>query len=218
MKNAIRPHESHALLTIAEIAHRFSLPESTARYYCKRFIDYLPHVGEGKRRRYRAGALDVFAVVLEEMKKSKNAMAVEALLSSKFPKNIDVLPHKTQQPQYSNNTASIPSGITGNPAISPSAAMDASRFLAFMEQQSAAMVTIASALSTLAGQGESVRILEHSLREKETEISRLRCEVEQLKGLQNAAEKLHQQDLDQMRNWLGKLLRSKEIPPQKAEN
>ena len=35
------------LLTIAEIAKQFQLPESTARFYCKRFMDFMPHVGHG---------------------------------------------------------------------------------------------------------------------------------------------------------------------------
>ena len=38
--------------SISDLARRFGLPESTARFYCKRFRDFLPHAGEGKRRRY----------------------------------------------------------------------------------------------------------------------------------------------------------------------
>ena len=50
--------KTEALLSIADISRHFSLPESTTRYYCKRFAAYIPSVGEGRRRRYRSETLD----------------------------------------------------------------------------------------------------------------------------------------------------------------
>ncbi len=198
MKNATSVHDGNALLTIAELATRFSLPESTARYYCKRFLDYLPHVGEGKRRRYRSGAAAVFAVILEEMRKNKNAMAVEAVLSSSFPKNIDVVSGKSQAQQQSNNLAI-------SPAVMPQAGVDAARFLALMEQQSVAMASIASALNSINTREEVIRELGQTLKEREKELAELRQEVERVRVMQGESEKLHQQDLDQMRKWLGRI-------------
>ena len=56
-----------SLLSIADISRHFSLPESTTRYYCKRFAAYIPSVGEGRRRRYRHETLTVIAAILEQM-------------------------------------------------------------------------------------------------------------------------------------------------------
>lgn len=39
---------NEALLSIADISRHFSLPESTTRYYCKRFAAFIPSVGEGR--------------------------------------------------------------------------------------------------------------------------------------------------------------------------
>lgn len=198
MKNATTMPDKHALLTIAELATRFSLPESTARYYCKRFLDYLPHVGEGKRRRYRSGAVAVFAIVLEEMKKNKNAMAVEAVLSSKFPKNIAVIQTIPQAQQQNSSTAIAPA-IMAYPGV------DATRFLDLMEQQASAMTSIANALVSINARETAILELEQALKQKNDELALLRKEVEQVKALQGEAEKLHQQDLDQMRKWLGRI-------------
>lgn len=198
MKNATSTPDSNALLTIAELATRFSLPESTARYYCKRFLDYLPHVGEGKRRRYRSGAVAVFAVILDEMKKNKNAMAVEAVLSSSFPKNIDVVSIKPQAQQQSSNIAT-------QAAVPVQTGLDPGRFLALMEQQANAMASIASALGSINAREHVIRELEQTLKERDKELTELRKEVEQVRILQTESEKLHQQDLDQMRKWLGRI-------------
>jgi len=198
MINATTMHDSHALLTIAELATRFSLPESTARYYCKRFLDYLPHVGEGKRRRYRGSAVAVFAVILDEMKKNKNAMAVEAVLSNVFPKNIDILSPKPQAQQQNNHLAI-------SPAVAPVTEADAGRFLALMEQQTSAMQSIAGALDAISKRDGVILQLEKTLEARNQEVELLRKEVEQVKVMQNESEKLHQQDLDQMRKWLGRI-------------
>ncbi|GFM38502.1 MerR family transcriptional regulator [Desulfovibrio psychrotolerans] len=221
MNNATHMHDVHTLLTIAEIAQRFSLPESTARYYCKRFLAYLPHVGEGKRRRYRKGVLDVFAVIVDEMKRNKNAMAVEATLSATFPKNIDVLGDKPQAQQQNNNTAA-------STAVLPFSAhlpQEADRLFNLLEQQAMAMGTIAKALCTIAARAETmldmaaghtappvapaappaVSELEQALVRKDEELETLRKEISTIKILQAESEKLHQQDLDQMRKWLGRI-------------
>lgn len=227
MNNATHMHDDHTLLTIAEIAQRFSLPESTARYYCKRFLAYLPHVGEGKRRRYRKGVLDVFAVIVEEMKRNKNAMAVEATLSAHFPKNIDVFGDKPQAQQQNNNIAT-------SAAVLPFAGplpQEADRLFNLLEQQAQAMGTIAKALCTIAARAETmldmaadratpaaapagtVRDLEHALARKDEELETLRKEISTIKILQEESEKLHQQDLDQMRKWLGRIAQEQNTAP-----
>lgn len=47
------------LLTIAQIAKELRMPESTARYYRDKFIEYIPYVGEGRSKRYRPETVEV---------------------------------------------------------------------------------------------------------------------------------------------------------------
>ena len=78
---------TEGLLSIADISRHFSLPESTTRYYCKRFAAFIPSVGEGRRRRYRPETLEVIAAILEQMRKSRTAASVENALLARFPRN-----------------------------------------------------------------------------------------------------------------------------------
>ena len=59
---------AESLLSIADISRHFSLPESTTRYYCKRFAQFIPSVGDGRRRRYRRETLDVIPQYLSKCK------------------------------------------------------------------------------------------------------------------------------------------------------
>jgi len=88
------------LLTLAEIARRLGLPESTVRYYRNRFRDYVPAVGEGKTRRYRPEALDVLRFVADSIRAGVPAEDIEAALRERFAINVE--PQRqatTQQPQ-----------------------------------------------------------------------------------------------------------------------
>ena len=78
---------AESLLSIADISRHFSLPESTTRYYCKRFAQFIPSVGDGRRRRYRRETLDVISAILEQMQKSRTAAAVEDALNARFPRS-----------------------------------------------------------------------------------------------------------------------------------
>ena len=78
---------AESLLSIADISRHFSLPESTTRYYCKRFAQFIPSVGDGRRRRYRRETLEVISAILEQMQKSRTAAAVEDALTARFPRN-----------------------------------------------------------------------------------------------------------------------------------
>ncbi len=48
-----------ALLTLRQMALELGLPESTARYYRDAFLDHIPAVGTGRRRRYPREALAI---------------------------------------------------------------------------------------------------------------------------------------------------------------
>lgn len=47
------------LFTLRELADQLALPESTARYYRDAFLDHIPAVGTGRRRRYPPAAFAV---------------------------------------------------------------------------------------------------------------------------------------------------------------
>jgi DNA-binding transcriptional MerR regulator len=47
------------LFTLRELADQLSLPESTVRYYRDAFLDHIPSVGTGRRRRYPPAAVAV---------------------------------------------------------------------------------------------------------------------------------------------------------------
>lgn len=51
------------LFTLRELADQLALPESTVRYYRDAFLDHIPSVGTGRRRRYPPAALAVLRSV-----------------------------------------------------------------------------------------------------------------------------------------------------------
>ncbi len=76
-------------LSLAEIARHFSLPESTARYYCKRFASFMPIIGEGRRKRYGQKTLEIVSTIIEHMKMGKTAALVEEELAAHYPRTMD---------------------------------------------------------------------------------------------------------------------------------
>lgn len=197
MTNQDYSQEATGLLTIAEIARQFDLPESTARFYCKRFMDFLPHVGEGKRRRYRRQVLDVFAVILAEIRKRKNATAVESVLAARFPRNID-----TAAPPAPPSGAVVPAESVPVAVMHPD---PAGQIMNLMETQGQAIGRIADALGRLAEREEEISRLRSRLEAKETELDAMREELLHLRKLQDDSEVIHQQDLEQLRKWMGHL-------------
>ncbi len=185
-----------SLLSLADISRHFNLPESTARYYCKRFAAYLPIHGEGRRRRYGEESIEIIAAVLEHMKTGKNANAVEKELSKIYARTTDVyVPVVKQSSVALNNDA-------------PSDVMDASFAMKLLEQQSNAMQSIAHSLSILANQQEYINELTTAAKEATEENIQLRNEVSTLKTVIRSAEAVHQDDLDQVRTWMSRLAKS----------
>lgn len=181
---------TEGLLSIADISRHFSLPESTTRYYCKRFSGFIPSVGEGRRRRYRPETLDVIAVILDQMQKSRTAAAVEDALHARFPQNALAL---------AEATPATPADDTRlGQQVLPAAALQ------LMERQTAALEGIAQLLhelvqripiSTPAPQGEA--------------LSSLRRDMDTLRILLDSAEKTQQADLNQLRTWMTRVIRER---------
>jgi DNA-binding transcriptional MerR regulator len=81
--------------TLSDIAKKLKIPESNARYYRDRFIEYIPFVGEGRQRRYKSDAIEVLRLVAEGYKRNLTTTDIETLLSQRFPRTVEV----TQQPK-----------------------------------------------------------------------------------------------------------------------
>lgn len=184
-----------SLLSIADISRNFSLPESTTRYYCKRFAAFIPSVGEGRRRRYRRETLEVIAAILEEMQKSRTAAAVETALETRFPRNALAL---------SNGHACRPAAATAGESLLSAGALH------LLERQTHALELIAELmrlfLERVPPQGETASDLE---RQQE----RLRTDLETLRLLLQTSEKTQQADLEQLRTWMQRLVRQRVTEP-----
>ncbi len=182
------------LLSLADIARHFDLPESTARYYCKRFAAFLPIHGEGRRRRYGEETLEIVSKILELMKVGKNASAVENELARNYARTTDVYVPAVQQS----------SNITHNELAN----LDTSIALRILEQQNTAMQSIANSLNILANQQEHIKDLTKAANEATEENIRLKKEVITLKSVIRSSEAVHQDDLDQVRTWMSRLAKS----------
>lgn len=188
-----------SLLSIADISRHFSLPESTTRYYCKRFSAFIPSVGEGRRRRYRRETLEVIAAILEEMQRSRTAAAVETALESRFPRNALAL---------SNEHACRPAAVAGENLLSAGA-------LHLLERQTHALELIAELmrlfLERMPPQGDTASDLG---RRQE----RLRTDLETLRLLLQTSEKTQQEDLEQLRTWMQRLVRQRAPEAQRGSS
>lgn len=81
------------LLTIAQIAKELGIPESTARYYRDKFIEYIPYVGEGRSKRYRPETVEVLRFIAEGFNRNLTAMEIEEGLSRMVARNVEVEEH-----------------------------------------------------------------------------------------------------------------------------
>lgn len=185
-----------SLLSIADISRHFSLPESTTRYYCKRFSAFIPSVGEGRRRRYRGETLEVIAAILEEMQKSRTAAAVETALEARFPRNALAL---------SNEGACRPMATaSGESLLSASA-------LHLLERQTHALELIAELMRLFL---ERVPPQGNTASDLGRQQERLRADLETLRLLLQTSEKTQQEDLEQLRTWMQRLVRQRASEPQ----
>lgn len=182
---------TEGLLSIADISRHFSLPESTTRYYCKRFAAFVPSVGEGRRRRYRPETLEVIAAILEQMRKSRTAASVENALLARFPRNALAV----SKPEPCLTQAEHPVA-----ELLPAAA------LRLLERQTLALEGIAQLIHLVIERLPQSGMM---LPETAQENQQLRKDVENLRVLLHASEKTQQADLDQLREWMTKVIRSR---------
>ncbi|MDR2573353.1 MAG: MerR family transcriptional regulator [Desulfovibrio sp.] len=180
-------NSNEGLLSIADISRHFSLPESTTRYYCKRFAQFIPCVGDGRRRRYRRETLDVISAILEQMQKSRTAIAVEDALETRFPRN--ALAVGSPLPQGQNH---------------PTAAHFPAAALQMLERQTFALEGISQLMHILVERLPGI-----SDEAANSQTTGLREEIETLRMLLDASEKTQQADLEQLRRWMTRVIQAR---------
>ena len=74
----------------SEIASILKIPESKARYYRDRHLEYLNYIGLGRKRRYKKEALEALRLIAELSKRSLTAEEINNELSAKFNRTIDI--------------------------------------------------------------------------------------------------------------------------------
>ena len=177
-------------LSMTELARRLDLPESTMRYYCKRFARFLPYKGEGRRRRYAPECEKTLVFIANAMHRNKNATAVELML---------------QSGQFGHGFAATAAQVEVLPAqAAPTQAVlpeSGQLLIGIMERQAEALGKIGDAL------GIFVRRLEKGDPAPGGAASEgqgdLRQEISEIRQQMFTAEKMHQEDLEQLRKWLG---------------
>jgi len=73
------------LLSVAEIARKLGVPESTVHYWKNRFAQHLPSAGAGRQKRFRPEAVEIFRVIAEMFSLGHSAQDVMETLGKNFP-------------------------------------------------------------------------------------------------------------------------------------
>ena len=76
--------------TLSAMAEKLEIPESTLRYYRTRHADFIPFVGEGRRRRYPDEALAVLLRTCELAKAGKAAVEIDEALSADYERVVEL--------------------------------------------------------------------------------------------------------------------------------
>jgi DNA-binding transcriptional MerR regulator len=76
------------LYSISAIAKLLDMPESTLHYWKNRFDQLLPSVGQGRHKRFRAEAVDIFRAVANLLESGLSVADAKAELSKRFPVNV----------------------------------------------------------------------------------------------------------------------------------
>ena len=85
------------LLSIKEIARQLEVPESNVRYWRDRFEDYLPVVGEGRKRRYKKQALDIFQAIRDGYQANQSTEDIARDLARNYPRTMRIAPDEPAQ-------------------------------------------------------------------------------------------------------------------------
>ena len=74
------------LLTLKQVADKLDLPESTVRYYRDAFLDHIPSIGTGRRRRYPPPAVAVLRTIADGYASGRSHHAILGTLEGATPR------------------------------------------------------------------------------------------------------------------------------------
>ena len=89
-----------ALYTLKQLAEQLGLPESTIRYYRDAFLDHIPSVGTGRRRRYPAQAVAVLRSIATSYSEGRSRAEIIAAIHERpgtRASAVTALPEKPQR-------------------------------------------------------------------------------------------------------------------------
>lgn len=132
------------LLTIKEIARQLDLPESNIRYYRDRFEEFLPYVGEGRKRRYKPEALDVFRFIVSELRENKSTAEIGKELSLRFSRTMQLASPEGKEKQF-------------YPALEQE--LESNEFTRVLSQQAMALESLAQTLKAQNQQEDNLHLL-----------------------------------------------------------
>jgi len=147
------------LLSIKDISQELGIPQSTLRYYRDLFLDYLPAMGEGKKKRFYPEAVEVFQVIAKCMHQNKNADDITNELNNRFTRFIDI----ETEPQQSSATYSQTKKSGQLQSLSSINQVETSTIMAVIESQNQAMQQIAATISMINGQQEELYSLKQEV-------------------------------------------------------
>jgi len=84
------------LLTIKEIARRLDMPESTVRYHRDMFEEYIPAIGEGRKKRYEPVAVDILRTIAEGMQRNLTRNTIANQLAIEYAINLEIKEEQQQ--------------------------------------------------------------------------------------------------------------------------
>ena len=87
------------LLTLRQVADDLGLPESTVRYYRDAFLDHIPSVGTGRRRRYPPPAVAVLRSIAEGYAAGRSHRQILHGLDGMAPRQEDVAAEAPEAPR-----------------------------------------------------------------------------------------------------------------------
>jgi DNA-binding transcriptional MerR regulator len=91
------------LLTLKQVADKLDLPESTVRYYRDAFLDHIPLIGTGRRRRYPPAAVAVLRTLAAGYAAGRSREAILGTLEGVTPR---AAPGTAHQPRAAEHQAS----------------------------------------------------------------------------------------------------------------
>ncbi len=218
-------HEQKALYSLADMARHFALPESSIRYYCKRFETFIPSSGQGRQRRFTYEALEIIQTIIEEMPRLRTAKAVEAELQKRYPQNVTVTSlqdikkstskHEGQASQSAQNALATQKqpyqAVTHELATPMRLDNDLNPLsqiaIRLLDRQTQILDNMAVTLDSMQSRQQQMDKLLERAQNAEEEAAGLRKELSSIKSLINGNEQIHQADLEQIRSWVGKILK-----------